>query len=55
MEKKSTKKEDDSKKVVAKCDHPNEVIANCDNPQESAYTLLSKSVWKGAAVTTSCG
>lgn len=28
------KKEDDTKKVVAKCDDPNEVVANCNNPDE---------------------
>jgi hypothetical protein len=33
MAKKSEKKEDESKKVVAKCDYPNEVVANCNNPQ----------------------
>ena len=34
MAKKSEKKEDESKKVVAKCDYPNEVVANCDHPDE---------------------
>ena len=34
MAKKSKKKEDEPKKVVAKCDTPNEVVANCDNPEE---------------------
>ena len=29
MAQKSKKKEDETKKVVAKCDHPNEVVANC--------------------------
>ena len=28
MAKKSKKKEDETKKVVAKCDNPNEVVAN---------------------------
>ena len=39
MAKKSRKKEDETRKVVAKCDHPNEVVANCENPQE---TFLSQ-------------
>ena len=34
MAKKSKKKEDETKKVVAKCDNPNEVFANCDHPEE---------------------
>jgi hypothetical protein len=34
MAKKSKKKEDVTKKVVAKCDNPNEVVANCNNPEE---------------------
>ena len=34
MAKKSKKKEDEPKKVVAKCDNPNEVVANCNNPDE---------------------
>ena len=34
MAKKSKKKEDETKKVVAKCDNPNEVVANCDHPEE---------------------
>ena len=34
MAKKSKKKEDEIKKVVAKCDNPNEVVANCNNPEE---------------------
>ena len=34
MAKKSKKKEDVTKKVVAKCDNPNEVVANCNNPDE---------------------
>ena len=34
MAKKSKKKEDETKKVVAKCDNPNEVVANCDHPDE---------------------
>ena len=34
MAKKSKKKEDEAKKVVAKCDNPNEVITNCNNPDE---------------------
>ena len=34
MAKKSKKKEDESKKVVAKCDTPNEVVAICDHPEE---------------------
>ena len=34
MAKKSKKKEDEAKKVVAKCDNPNEVFANCDHPEE---------------------
>ena len=34
MVKKSKKKEDETKKVVAKCDNPNEVVANCDHPEE---------------------
>ena len=34
MAKKSKKKEDEPKKVVAKCDNPNEVVANCDHPDE---------------------
>ena len=34
MAKKSKKKEDEPKKVVAKCDIPNEVVANCDHPEE---------------------
>ena len=34
MAKNSNKKEDEPKKVVAKCDTPNEVVANCDNPEE---------------------
>ena len=34
MAKKSKKKEDEPKKVVAKCDNPNEVVANCNNPEE---------------------
>lgn len=34
MAKKSKKKEDEPKKVVAKCDTPNEVIAICDHPEE---------------------
>ena len=34
MAKKSKKKEDETKKVVAKCDNPNEVVANCNNPEE---------------------
>ena len=48
MAKKSKKKEDEPKKVVAKCDtpnkvvaicdHPEEVIANCENPQENSLS-----------------
>ena len=38
MAKKSKKKEDETKKVVANCDHPDEVIANCENPQETALS-----------------
>ena len=34
MAKKSKKKEDETKKVVAKCNNPNEVVANCDHPKE---------------------
>ena len=34
MAKKSKKKEDETKKVVAKCNNPNEVVANCDYPKE---------------------
>ena len=34
MAKKSKKKEDETKKVVAKCDNPNEVVANCNNLEE---------------------
>ena len=34
MAKKSKKKEDEAKKVVAKCDDPNEVVANCNHPEE---------------------
>ena len=34
MVKNSKKKEDEPKKVVAKCDNPNEVVANCNNPDE---------------------
>ena len=34
MAKRTKKKEDETKKVVAKCDHPNEVVANCNNPDE---------------------
>ena len=34
MAKKGKKKEDETKKVVAKCDNPNEVVANCNNPDE---------------------
>ena len=34
MAKKSKKKEDETKKVVAKCDNPNEVVANCDQSKE---------------------
>ena len=34
MAKKSKKKEDEPKKVVAKCDTPNEVVAICDHPEE---------------------
>ena len=34
MAKNSNKKEDEPKKVVAKCENPNEVVANCDHPDE---------------------
>ena len=34
MVKNSKKKEDEPKKVVAKCDNPNEVVANCNHPDE---------------------
>ena len=34
MAKKSQKKEDETKKVVAKCNNTNEVVANCNNPEE---------------------
>jgi hypothetical protein len=34
MAKKSKKKEDEIKKVVAKCNNTNEVVANCNNPEE---------------------
>ena len=36
MAKKSKKKEDEPKKVVAKCDTPNEVVAICDQQLEVA-------------------
>ena len=48
MVKNSKKKEDEPKKVVAKCDNPNEVVAicnhpdevitNCENPQETSLS-----------------
>lgn len=38
MAKKSKKKEDEQKKVVAKCDHPEEVVANCESPQDTALS-----------------
>lgn len=34
MAKKSQKKEDETKKVVAYCDHPNEPVTNCDQSKE---------------------
>ena len=34
MAKKSKKKEDETKKVVAKCDNPNEPVTNCDQSKE---------------------
>ena len=34
MAKNSNKKEDEPKKVVAKCENPNEVVANCNHPEE---------------------
>lgn len=34
MAKKTKKKEEETKKVVAKCDNPNEAVANCDHPDE---------------------
>ena len=38
MAKKNKTKEDETKKVVAKCDNPNEVVANCENPQENSLS-----------------
>ena len=37
MAKKSKKKEDEPKKVVAKCDTPNEVVAICDHLQSLKF------------------
>ena len=39
MAKKSKKKEDETKKVVAKCDNPNEVVANCNNLERGYHKL----------------
>ena len=38
MAKKSKKKEDETKKVVANCNNLEEVITNCDNPQETSLS-----------------
>ena len=40
MAKKSKKKEDETKKVVAKCDNPNEVVTNCDLKNLNIESLI---------------
>ena len=46
MAKKSKKKEDETKKVVAKCDNPNEVVANCDHPEKAEVSLSQHDIEK---------
>ena len=51
MAKKSKKKEDETKKVVAKCDNPNEVVANCDQLVDAVEVTSEDDVYLlGASV-----
>ena len=59
MAKKSKKKEDEPKKVVAKCDTPNEVVAICDHPEEviancesPQLAVSNRTNWKSQFVTS---